>query len=293
MANNATSSTGLGLIGLTILLLVLSVFTMIFDYQKKIPGLRNLIQDSFATPLKMAASWPHQLQGDIGSFFIDKKILEDENKNLKKQIIWLKAGLANQTVLEAELRRLKHLFDSNIIQTKPVLLAEVIDSQIDANKHQIEISKGLSNQLSEGQVATDENGVVGQITALSKHSSIISLITDERQRIPVFIKRNRLRLMARGSGNLNELEIEFVAKDTDIRVGDELVTSGLGKRYPRGYGVAVVSEVKQSPINEFLQVKAKPLAALDRILEILLISPKVNADTSESPQPHSQDDQHQ
>ncbi len=274
MEKHKANSTGLGFIGLTIILLVLGVLTMVFDYQKKIPGLRNLIQENFSTPLKTASAWPRQLQDDIGNFFIEKKQLEEENKKLKKQIIWLQAGLANQTILEAELRRLKQLFDSNIIQSKPVLLAEVIDTQIDANKHQIEINKGLSNQLSEGQIATDEHGVVGQVTSLSNNTAIVSLITDERQRIPVFIKRNHLRLMARGSGNLNELEIEFVPKSADIKVGDELVTSGLGKRYPRGYGVAIVSEVNESPLNEFLQIKAKPLAALDRILEVLLMSPK-------------------
>ncbi|PIE46696.1 MAG: rod shape-determining protein MreC [Gammaproteobacteria bacterium] len=277
MARHTANSTGLGLIGLTILLLVLSVCTMVLDYQKKIPGLRNLIQETFTIPLKTASAWPSQLQDNISHFFVEKKLLKEENKKLKKEILWLKAGLANQTILEAELRRLKNLFDSNMIQTKPVLLVEVIDTQIDANKHQIEISKGKSSNLSEGQIATDEHGVVGQITSLFKHTAIISLITDEHQRVPVFIQRNNLRLMLRGSGNLNELEIEFATQDADIRVGDKLITSGLGKRYPKGYGVATITEVKQSPLNEFLQIKAKPLARLDKVLEVLLISPKVSS----------------
>ncbi|PID65311.1 MAG: hypothetical protein CR977_01305, partial [Gammaproteobacteria bacterium] len=65
----------------------------------------------------------------------------------------------------------------------------------------------------------------------------------------------------------------FVGKNADVRIGDKIVTSGLGNRYPRGYGIGVVTSVQVSPINEFMQVHAKPLAALDKILEVLLIQP--------------------
>ncbi|MGY0399374.1 MAG: rod shape-determining protein MreC, partial [Ostreibacterium sp.] len=124
-----------------------------------------------------------------------------------------------------------------------------------------------------GQIVIDENGVVGQVTALTKKVATVSLITDERQRIPVFVERNRLRMVARGTGDLHELEMSFVAKGSDVRVGDKIVTSGLGNLYPRGYGIAMVTSVEVSAINEFMQIQAKPLASLDRILEVLLISP--------------------
>ncbi len=272
---NTTSSSGL--IAMTIILLVLSIVVMVFDYQKKIPFIRNTIQTYASLPIKRASSWPHGLTDNISTLWRDRIELQEENAQLKKEVAWLKANLANQNILEAEYRRLKSLLESTTTRTRPVIIAEVLDSQIDANKHQIEINKGKNAAVFEGQVVIDENGVVGQITGLSDNASVVSLITDERQRIPVFVERNRLRMISRGSGNLSQLEMEFVDKGADIRVGDKLVTSGLGKRYPRGYGVAVVSHVKSSPANEFMEVYAKPLASLDKVLEVLLIQP-VSAD---------------
>lgn len=247
---------------------------MVFDAQGRIPGVRNGIQNVLSIPIKTAASWPKSLQKNTAEFFRSRSELREENTKLRQEIAWLKANLANQTVLEAEHRRLKSLFESTATHTRPVMIAEVLDSLIDANKHHIEINKGTQDKAYEGQVVIDENGVVGQVTAVTEQTAIVSLITDERQRIPVFVERNRLRMIARGSGNLNELEMEFVAKASDIRVGDKIVTSGLGGRYPRGYGIAVVSAVESSPTSEFMQVQAKPLAALDRILEVLLVSPE-------------------
>lgn len=268
------SGSGTGLIGITILLLIVSIVMMVFDFQGKIPTLRNLIQQNYSIPIKTAASWPADLQAGIDEYFSSKKDLLADNAKLKQEVKWLKAALANQTVLEAEHRRLKSLFESTATHTQPVMIAEVLDSQIDANKHQIEISKGTKQAVFEGQIAIDENGVVGQVTGLNEQTATISLITDERQRIPVFVERNRLRMIARGSGHLNEMEMEFVGKDSDIRVGDKVVTSGLGKRYPRGYGIAIITDVQSTPLDEFMQIKAKPLAALDRILEVLLIHEK-------------------
>lgn len=273
MVKKSATTPASGLIALTILLVVSSIVCMVSDYRGNIPVVRNSVQTYLSIPLKSASSWPGDIRQTITDFFSDREKLHAENKALKRKIAWLEANLANQTTLEAEHRRLKSLFESTATHTRPVMIAEVLDSQIDANKHQIEINKGRRADVFEGQVVIDENGVVGQVTRLSDKSALVSLITDERQRIPVFIERNRLRMIARGSGDLTQLEMEFVNKNADVRVGDKIVTSGLGDRYPRGYGIGVVTAIESSPANEFMQVHAKPLAALDKVLEVLLIQP--------------------
>lgn len=272
MVKKPLNHSSTGLIAVMILLVIFCIALMILDYQGRVAGIRNFIQSNVSTPIKTAASWPSHLGDNISGYFDDKSALQAENAKLKEEIIWLKANLANQTVLEAEHRRLKLLFEATATHTRPVMVAEVLDSQIDANKHQIEITKGASDSAFLGQVAIDESGLVGQITALTEKTALISLITDEQQRIPVFIERNRLRMIARGSGDLNSLEMLFVAKNADVRVGDKIVTSGLGGRFPRGYSVGIVTHVDESPANEFMEIEAKPLADLDRVLEVLLIS---------------------
>ena len=54
-------------------------------------------------------------------------------------------------------------------------------------------------------------------------------------------------------------------------MGDLLVTSGLGGRYPAGYPVAEVTSVVHQPGDEFLEVVATPTAHLNRGREVLLV----------------------
>jgi len=85
------------------------------------------------------------------------------------------------------------------------------------------------------------------------------------------VNRNGVRAIATGTGALNELELIYVPNTADIKVGDMLVSSGLGKRYPQGYPVATVSSIENVPGESFAAVKAEPTAKLDRSRYLLLV----------------------
>jgi rod shape-determining protein MreC len=59
--------------------------------------------------------------------------------------------------------------------------------------------------------------------------------------------------------------------NADIRVGDLLVTSGLGGAFPAGYPVAIVASVTRIPQEPYADVTAKPSASLGQVREVMLI----------------------
>ena len=99
------------------------------------------------------------------------------------------------------------------------------------------------------------------------------LITDPSHAIPVQINRTGLRTIALGTGNIDRLELPHIPTNADVRVGDLLISSGLGGRFPPGYPVAEVISVEQDPGNTFSEVIATPRAHLDRSREVLLVWP--------------------
>ena len=125
-----------------------------------------------------------------------------------------------------------------------------------------------------GQPLLDAAGLMGQVVEAGAHVSRVVLITDATHAIPVQVNRNGVRAIAEGVGRLDSLELRHVATTTDIKVGDLLVTSGLGQRFPAGYPVAVVDEVTRDPGQAFTLVKATPSAALDRSRHVLLVYTK-------------------
>jgi rod shape-determining protein MreC len=99
------------------------------------------------------------------------------------------------------------------------------------------------------------------------------LITDPSHAIPVQINRTGLRTIALGTGSIDRLELPHIPTNADVRVGDLLISSGLGGRFPPGYPVAEVIAVEQDPGNTFSEVIARPRAHLDRSREVLLVWP--------------------
>lgn len=83
--------------------------------------------------------------------------------------------------------------------------------------------------------------------------------------------RNDIRVIAAGSGCADDLQLEHLPNNTDIRVGDVLVTSGLGGRFPEGYPVAVVSSVKVDNQRAYTVIQARPTAGLQRLRYLLLL----------------------
>ena len=83
--------------------------------------------------------------------------------------------------------------------------------------------------------------------------------------------RNDIRVIAAGNGCTDDLQLEHLPANTDIRVGDVLVTSGLGGRFPEGYPVGVVSSVKLDTQRAYTVIQARPTAGLQRLRYLLLL----------------------
>ena len=54
------------------------------------------------------------------------------------------------------------------------------------------------------------------------------------------VVRNGVRLVAYGSGEGGRLRLGNIPTSSDVKVGDELITSGLGGRFPAGFMVVTL-----------------------------------------------------
>jgi rod shape-determining protein MreC len=62
--------------------------------------------------------------------------------------------------------------------------------------------------------------------------------------------------------------------NTDIQVGDTLVTSGIDGLYPAGFPVATVAAVDRSATNAFARIECSPSAGVNRGSLVLLVVDK-------------------
>jgi rod shape-determining protein MreC len=203
-----------------------------------------------------------------------RRELQEENASLRTQQLMLNTQLQKLESLEAENRRLRALLDSSFqVGNRHMLIAGLLSVDMDPYRHQIEVNKGSLDHLFEGQPLLDSQGVMGQLIHVGPLTATAMLITDPSHAIPVQINRTGLRTIALGTGSIDRLELPHIPTNADVRVGDLLISSGLGGRFPPGYPVAEVIDVEQDPGNTFSEVSARPRAHLDRSREVLLVWP--------------------
>ena len=254
-----------------VVLALLSVLLMTLDHRQQLLEPVRHALSAAVYPIRVAANLPAQV-GDFATRQLEtRRDLREENERLRSQVLLYQARLQKLDALEVENIRLRHLLDSAYEVGESVLIAEQLRVDLDPYIHLIQIDKGATEGVFIGQPVLDASGVVGQVDRVGPLSAMVRLITDPSHAIPVQVNRNGVRSVAVGTGNLSRLDLTSLPNNTDIKVGDLLVTSGLGGRFPPGYPVARVATVEVDPGREFARVTAVPAGALDRTQEVLLI----------------------
>jgi len=216
--------------------------------------------------------------------FQSRAALQDEVFRLEQENRVLKGQTQRLVSLLSENARYKALLNSARDIEEELVAAQITSVSPDPARHMVMLDKGSIDGLREGQPVLGAEGLMGQIVMVGQHNSRAVLITDSAHALPVQVNRSGLRAIAEGSGRIDQLVIRHLAATTDIRVGDLLVTSGLGGRFPHGYPVARVTDVKISPGDAFAVVNAAPSSALDRGRFVLVVV----RESADSIQPGSQ-----
>lgn len=223
------------------------------------------------SPVYSMMSWPGRLSNVTTEVALDETELRAENSYLKSQLLVLSGRLQKFSELAAENARLRGLIDSTLVVDGRVLIAEIIGVDADPFRHIILVNKGLDAGAYVGQPILDARGLMGQIIEVGPTTSRAMLIADREHAVPVRIARNGVRAIVAGTGEIDQLRLQYVPESADVKVGDQLLSSGLGMRYPAGYPVGVVTRVGKSGTGEFAEIDAKPSAELDRSRHVLLL----------------------
>ncbi|MFC1772228.1 rod shape-determining protein MreC [Pseudomonadota bacterium] len=255
-------------------LATLSIVLMTIDHrQHHLDSMRSFLS-VVVYPLQWLVDLPDTSSEWFRESLSTRRELQEENASLRTQQLMLNTQLQKLESLEAENRRLRALLDSSFqVGTRHMLIAGLLSVDMDPYRHQIEVNKGSLDHLFEGQPLLDSQGVMGQLIHVGPLTATAMLITDPSHAIPVQINRTGLRTIALGTGSIDRLELPHIPTNADVRIGDLLISSGLGGRFPPGYPVAEVINVEQDPGNTFSEVSARPRAHLDRSREVLLVWP--------------------
>ncbi len=223
-------------------------------------------------PVYWVADIPTRVSYWIDDVFVSHGDLIEENARLREELLFAQRELQLVAGLATENSRLRALQEASAAVNGNILTAEIINISSDPGSRRVLINRGEQHGVELGQALLDAHGLMGQVVEVLPFTSWVMLITDSRHGTPVQVNRSGERAIARGSrGEIPELELEYVPDTSDIVVGDLLVSSGLGQRFPKDYPVAQVTSVVHDRGQPFATIKARPLAQMDRTRHVMLL----------------------
>lgn len=251
---------------------VLSVVLMFADARLKyLEEIRTAVSLALF-PFQEAASWPGRVISQTSEFFVTQSLLVKDNERLKRENFLKAQDLQKLDALKAENAQLLRMIQAKPAPERERTFGQVLYESRDPITRKIVIDKGSDHNLKEGLPVVDDLGLIGQITRVFPFVAEVSLITDKNQSIPVQNVRTGWRSVTFGKGQSNSVELGFVPVNTDVQIGDVLVTSGIDGVYPAGIKVATVTNIERNAAVAFARITCTPTAGTSSFDRVIVLS---------------------
>ena len=197
--------------------------------------------------------------------------VKEENNRLKQQLLDMEEKLSEHIENSVQFRRLR---DQMLFARKNPLekiYAEIIGESSD-NTHSIRfINRGSNQKVQRNYIVIRKEGLVGRIHSVSPFQSSVQLMIDHRNRVPALIQRNRVRGLIYGTQA--GIEMRQINQHAKIKIGDRVISSGLGGLYPKGILIGWVSEIRHQQHELFKTAILESAVDFNSIEEVFVIIP--------------------
>lgn len=229
-----------------------------------------------ATPFRWAFTKVGEGLSGFSMYFRTLEELRDENEALRAEL----EGYKN-LVYDAELIGEENEFLSEFLGIKEEHVdflfedATVVGRESTNYRTVYTLSKGTLHGIEVNMPIITEEGLVGHITEVGATWSKAVLITETASAVGGYIERSGVLGVVEGTYELRSegtCRMVYIEPDSDIRVGDKVLSSGMGGVYPRGILIGRVSEISVDENTRTLTALIEPSADLDSISKLMIIT---------------------
>jgi rod shape-determining protein MreC len=212
--------------------------------------------------------------GNLWSKYFELINTHKQNLLLKDEIYSLKVENYQYKERVASYQRFQKLLQLKNTANKPSIAAQVVGWDPSGLFKSVIIDKGRSSGLKTNMPVINADGVVGRLVAVSADYSKALLLIDQNSAVDCLISRTRDSGIVKGLSAktiIFESSMDYVRKNSDIIIGDTIVTSGLGGVFPKGIPVGTVIEIKEPSDEFFMDIKIMPNVDFSKLEEVLVI----------------------
>ncbi len=230
--------------------------------------------------LRLAGGMQRLVVGGVGAVvsawdhYIWLRGLDAKNERLRRRNLELRA---NNEILQAWAIQGRDLEQELGFAVTPPLAtypADVVARGVSPFFQVLKIRMRDANvRLRPGQAVAVPGGVLGRIMrAYGRYGDVLQ-IDDAQSRVEVMVRRTGSRGALRGLGRGGKLSgrVEYLSPRDEVHAGDQVVTSGMGGRYPRDLVLGRITRVLRRIKGRYQVVEVQATVSLTRQSEVFLV----------------------
>ena len=276
MRNFREHKTAVFLIAATLAVAVLIGVFAAFSARDKAGAAENLV-GAAAEPGQTAASGVGGWIQGIFSYFGSVKSLRAENEALKQENVALDKQVRDTEGLTQENQELRAMLNLMKTESKLDLVAAQVIAKDPSNWYSsFTINKGSNDGILKNQpVLTANKELIGQVYKVGSNWAEIITILDPDSGVGSMIERSKDLGVVEGDTALLQqglCRIGYLARDTDIKIGDYIETSGMGGVYPKGLLIGTVLEIGEDHTNMSKYATVQPAVSIGKLSQVCVLT---------------------
>jgi rod shape-determining protein MreC len=235
---------------------------------------RVLVQVS--APVQFVAEWAADGVTSVVEDYVYLVDVKSDNDHLRADNDRLRREMR---VLRADAQRVREL--ESLLGLRERLATETMTARVIAKDIspsfrvvRLAVDQGEHAGLRAGMPVVSNEGLVGQVRRVSGRFAEVLLTVDPQSRVDVVIGEQRARGRIEGVGERNRYRcrIQFDRPDDEVAVGDEVFTSGLGKKFPASILIGYVSKISDQEFGLHQEGEVTPSVDFTRLDEVLILT---------------------
>lgn len=266
---------------LAVAIIVLSVTFLAFIAQSAKRENKTLLEGGVGVALNKVQGVVYSINDSINGFFsfiFHFNEVKKENEELRKRNAELEEKALMYDSVKSENDRLTN--NLNFIKRNAAydyVMCQIISVSGNSVLDGYVIDKGTKDGVIKGRVVATAEGLVGQVTTTYETWSIVQNLSNENIGVGAMIQGTGEKGIIRGykDNSKNPMaRMYYIPIESQIKMGDVIVTSGDGYKYPKGIRIGEVVEVEEDRARVMKNAIIKPYVDLNRLEEVFVILPK-------------------
>jgi len=209
--------------------------------------------------------------------------LLEENRQLRREVLELRLRLLRLTDVEGEMQRLGNAVRYPTPPAGKVRAVDIVYVDHTSWLRTLILYTG-DQEARKDQPVLSPDGLVGRVVAVSGPYAKVQLITDRVASVGGMILRNRRQGVVRGGSLGNDLELDYLPLQADVRPGDRVLTAGIDGVYPRGIPIGTIASVQPGG-QLFHRIQIAPAVDFGALDQVYLLDYQTMPETLKEARP--------